>query len=92
MAAIDDPEKYSFVRGGVQTNTNPGAGTRAKWTQVLMGKALTNFMWVSGIATGNRAAAAYRAKQRQGKLQPGFSRGGKPIPMKDPNAGANDQG
>jgi len=78
MAALDEPERYSFVRNGKETGRSAVSATLASWTDTLKGLLRTRYLEQIGIAAGNRAVAAYLARQRTG-LKPGFTRKGKTI-------------
>jgi hypothetical protein len=78
MAALDEPDRYSFVRESTTTSPGASAATLASWADVLSGTLQAAYMDRLGITQGNRALALYAAKHGAG-LTPGFSRGGKPI-------------
>lgn len=76
MAALDEPDRYSFTRQSETTTTQPQA--LAAWSDVLIGPLQSAYMDRIGITAGNRGLALYAAKHGTG-LVPGFSRAGKPI-------------
>ena len=81
MAAIDDPERYSFMRAGGPVGA---PSVMAQWTDVLTGDALMLYRERMGLMGGRRSPAAYRRRQRSGGgMRFGFSRGGKPIDAGD---------
>lgn len=78
MAALDDPDKWTFQRIGHA----PAVASKslASWTSRLAGKALTRFMLRTGIARANKGVAAWEARRSMGgRLRPGLSRQGKRV-------------
>lgn len=78
MAALDEPDRYSFVRDGKASGRSEVPAAMAAWTDTLKGALRTRYLEQLGINTANRARAAYAARRRTG-LQPGFTRKGKPV-------------
>lgn len=76
MAALDDPERYSFTRAD-----GPIAppSVMARWTDTLTGLALTRYLARTGVLSGQKALAAYRQRRSMGGMRFGLTRGGKPI-------------
>lgn len=76
MAALDDPERWTFRRA----DKTPQPEILARWTDVLAGKPLLRYLERSGIAQGVRNVRAFKERQRAKQpLRPGVSRGGRPI-------------
>lgn len=78
MAAIDEPDRYSFVRDGKESGRSVASAALASWADTLKGPLRERYLEQIGIAAGNRAVAAYLARQRTG-LKPGLTRRGKPV-------------
>lgn len=78
MAALDEPDRYSFTRDGKETGRSITTTGLASWTDTLKGALRERYLESIGIAAGNRAVAAYLAKRYTG-LKPGLSRKGKPV-------------
>jgi len=84
MAALDDPERWSFTRAGVDVEVR--SNTLAAWRDKLGGSALFAFLSRTGLATAMRGAARWHAGRATGGLRPGLTRGGKKITdASDPN-------
>ena len=78
MAALDEPDRYRFVRNGVEAGQATAPAALASWLDTLKGMLRMRYLERTGITAGNRAVAAYAAKKQTG-LKPGFSRKGKPT-------------
>lgn len=78
MAALDEPDRYSFTRDGKETGRSTSTAALASWTDTLKGPLLARYLEQIGIGAGNRAVAAYLARKRTG-LRPGLTRRGKPV-------------
>jgi hypothetical protein len=78
MAAIDNPDQYTFSRGGTPAGRSDAPVAMAGWMSVLKEPLLQRYLERVGVAQGIRAVAAWKAKQTGG-LKPGFSRAGKPT-------------
>jgi len=78
MAALDEPDRYTFVRDGKETGRAVAAVSLASWTDTLIGPLRQRYLAHIGIAAANRAVTAYAARQSKG-LKPGFTRQGKPA-------------
>ena len=80
MGAADEPDRYTFLRGG-KSAKQAETETRAAWHNVATGKALEQRMEADGLAEAQRRLNAYKAKLGglSGGLKPGFSKGGKPV-------------
>jgi hypothetical protein len=80
MGAADEPDRYTFLRGGREPR-RAASQARAAWHAIASGRALETLMARDGVADAQRRLAEY--KRRQGVvpegLKPGFTRGGKPI-------------
>lgn len=77
MAALDEPDRYTFLRGGRDLKRN-ALEARAAWLSVLDRDALKARMEADGTAAAQRRLEAYRRRQGGG-LVPGITRGGKPV-------------
>lgn len=78
MAALDEPDRWTFVRDGQRAGASDVPKARAEWHGVLGGRLAVDYMLRTGIAAGNANVAAWRARQGGG-LRPGLSRGGKAL-------------
>lgn len=79
MGAADEPDRYRFLRGGVDPRL-ADAERRAAWLSVSTGKALADRLENDGLAAAQRRLAKYRAQAAGGPgLKPGFTRGGRPL-------------
>ncbi len=78
MAALDTPEQYTFNREGRDGIKAPVA--MAQWLDVLQGSLKARYLARIGLASALETTAAWKARQGSG-LQPGLSRGGKPLPL-----------
>jgi hypothetical protein len=76
MAAIDDPERWTFTRGGADKVVRSEAMSR--WRDSLAGKALIELMSLTG-ATAARAGIERWRNRRSGGMRPGLTRRGKEI-------------
>jgi len=81
MASLDEPDRWSFVRG---TRSASQTTAMARWSDVLAGGLFSRFIAHTGITKGLAAVTAWRRRQGGG-LQPGLTRGGKPIDARDPD-------
>lgn len=83
MGARDEPDRYTFLRGG-RDPRRAAHENRSAWFATATGPALAALMERDGIAEAQRRLADYRKRQGQAPqvqgMRPGFSRGGKPIP------------
>ena len=81
MGALDDPDRYTFLRGGRDLR-RAASETRAAWFSVSAGSALAKLMEQDGVADAQRRLAEYRRQQGIAPvgMKPGFTRGGKPVP------------
>jgi hypothetical protein len=78
MAAIDEPDMYSFVRRGVPSGVSLKPRAFAGWTNVLMGRAKVEIMERLGLTRASAFVAAWKDRRMSGpKL--GITRGGKRI-------------
>ena len=79
MGALDEPERFTFLRGG-RDSRREATEIHAAWTKVRAGNALGRQMDREGITAANRRMAEYRRRQGQAQgLRPGLTRGGKPV-------------
>jgi hypothetical protein len=78
MAALDEPDRYSFVRNGKEMGRSETTTALASWTDTLKGALHALYLVQIGITAANRAVAAYAARKQSG-LKPGFTRHGKPT-------------
>ncbi len=78
MAAIDDPEHYSFTRDGIETSRSTKPAAMASWADTLQGPLRQRYLELIGVAAGSRALATYYARRQSG-LKPGFTKKGKAI-------------
>ena len=80
MGARDDPDRFSFMRGG-RDERRAVPEIAAAWTKVLKGKALEKRLEQTGLTDAQKKLNAY--KQRKGAsgggLKPGLTRRGKRI-------------
>jgi hypothetical protein len=76
MAAIDEPGRYEFQRGGVAQPTQ--AAINAAWHDVRSGKALQESAVGKAADLAARIAAAW-GRKNSGGLVPGMSKGGRPM-------------
>ena len=81
MAARDDPEHFTFIRGGRDPRKAQGEA-RAAWFRVLKGKARAERMEKDGLAAATRRLAEYRKRQmaQPAPIVPMITRRGKPVP------------
>jgi hypothetical protein len=70
MAALDDPEHYSFSRAGAK---DAPAAAMTGWVNVLREPLKQRYLELIGVAQGIRSVAAWQARATGG-LKPGFSR------------------
>lgn len=78
MAAIDDPDQYTFNRAGKISGRSDAPVAMTAWNEVLLGPLKTQYMERLGLGAGLRAVAAWRERQAGG-LKPGMTRRGKPV-------------
>ena len=79
MGALDEPERFTFLRGGVDPS-RAAVDLHAAWTSVRVGAAFQRQMDREGVTAANERLRAYRARSgRQGGLKPGVTKGGKPV-------------
>ena len=84
MAALDEPDHWTFTRAGVSAEVR--SNTLAEWRDRLGGPALSAFLGRTGLATAMRGIARWHASRSTGGLRPGLTRGGKKITdASDPN-------
>jgi hypothetical protein len=83
MAALDEPDRWSFVRGGRKSGTAAPAAM-ARWSDALGGGLFRKYMDRTGLTRGIAAVTSWRRKQGGG-MKPGFTRGGKPVDARDPD-------
>lgn len=76
MMALEQPERYSFVRS---ESSGTSSASMAKWTDVLKGAVLTRFMERIGLVTAMQNFAAYQKRKGINQLQPGLTRKGKKL-------------
>jgi hypothetical protein len=78
MAAIDDPDRWSFTRIG---GDGPRSVALSGWTNSLAGRALMAFLARTNTVSAVKGIAAWRSRREQGQtgMRPGFTRGGKEI-------------
>lgn len=88
MAALEDPEHYTFTRNGVVTNKSDAPVTMARWTDVLSGKMLAHYMDSIGLGAAMRNLKAYYVRNPKANksaansgFKVGLSQGGKPLDM-----------
>lgn len=74
MAAIDEPDRYSFVRNGKVSGVSQITQDLAEWTKCLEGPALARHM----AATFSPPAWTRRSKPEQ-SMKVGITRGGKAV-------------
>jgi hypothetical protein len=82
MAAIDEPERFTFVRGGKVSGISETARELADWTKCLEGAALARHLAKSFVPP-----AWTRAPKPESGMTVGITRGGKAI-----NAGNQNNG
>jgi len=77
MAAIDDPDNWSFSRVGDTKRSE----TVSTWHQVLAGRALITLMSLMGRTAALAGIMRHRSRSRGGLsgMRPGITRGGKRI-------------
>ena len=80
MGAADNPDQYTFLRGGKSARQTESE-RRAAWLSTFSGKALEEKMEADGLAEAQRRLKAYKAKLGglSGGMKPGITRGGKPV-------------
>ena len=80
MGAADEPDRYTFLRGG-KSARQAESEKRAAWFNAVSGKALQERMEADGLAEAQRRLKAYKAKQGglSGGMKPGITRGGKAV-------------
>lgn len=78
MAAIDDPERYTFVRGGKVSGVSEMVQELADWTKCLEGPALERHLKRSFTPP-----AWTRRKKPEPSMTVGITRGGKSIDAGD---------
>jgi hypothetical protein len=79
MGALDEPDRFTFMRGG-QDPSRAAVDAHAAWTNVRTGAALQRQFDREGVTAANERLRAYRARSgRQGGLKPGVTKGGKPV-------------
>lgn len=76
MAAIDDPDRWTFTRAGA--DTAPRSEAMSRWRDSLAGKALVELMSLTG-ATAARAGIERWRNRKSGGMKPGLTRRGKDI-------------
>jgi hypothetical protein len=77
MAAIDDPDQWSFKRA--DDDSQPRSETLAGWGDRLSGRAFQWFLGRTGIAAANAGLAAWNRRRGSTGLRPGLTQGGKRI-------------
>lgn len=90
MAALDEPDKYTFLRNGKPTNVGGSSATLTQWADVLDGTLAKLRRDRMGLSRAIAGAAAYRARKAAGSgggFKLGLTRGGKPL-----DAGNTDRG
>jgi hypothetical protein len=78
MAALDEPDRYTFTRDGKESGRPAAPSVLASWMNVMKGPLRMRYLEHTGIAAANKAVEAYAAR-RAGGLKPGFTRAGKPA-------------
>lgn len=90
MAALDEPDRWTFVRGGKGASVS-APESMARWKDVLGGSLLGRFMGMIGATKGMANVAAWRKRQARGFTPGVTTRGGKPIGG-DAGTGSKDRG
>ena len=80
QAALDEPDRWSFIRGGRKGATSTAA--MAKWSDALGGSLFRRYLERTGLTRGIANIANWKRRQGGG-LKPGLTRGGKPIGEQD---------
>lgn len=80
MAALDDPERYTFVRNGRTSGVNTAPKTMADWTKCLEGPALARRMAASFTPPAWRQRRERERQEKPQGLRPGLTRNGRSIP------------
>jgi hypothetical protein len=78
MAAIDDPERYTFTRGGKVSGVSELVKELADWTKCLEGAALERY-----LRNTFTPPAWTRRKKPEPSMTVGITRGGKVIGASD---------
>jgi hypothetical protein len=77
MASIDDPDSYTFLRGG-KDHKKLALEAKAAW--VATGTTTENRLERAGLTSAQERLKAYKQKKNMGLgLKPGITRKGKPI-------------
>jgi len=75
MAALDDPERWTFRRGGADA---PRSETMSRWRDGLAGRALAEFMSLTGASAARAGIERWRNRRGTG-MRPGLTRRGKGV-------------
>lgn len=76
MAAIDDPERWTFHRGG--EDATPQSESMSRWRSSLAGSALAELMSLTGATAARAGIERWRNRRSMG-LRPGITRRGRSI-------------
>jgi hypothetical protein len=78
MAAVDEPERWVFQRGGEDRKAH--AESLAKWRDALAGRALMEVLNLSGATAARAGIAAWKSRRMGGSgMRPGLTRGGRKV-------------
>lgn len=78
MAALDDPERYTFHRSGNKVDGKAASEIAAAWLSVRSGPALARHFAKTGLEKAMRGVKKWQERQKTG-LRPGLTRRGKDI-------------
>jgi len=80
MGALDEPDRYTFLRGGRDPRRDV-AEARVAWFDTLTGAALEAKKNEDGLTEAQKRLDEYRRKAAQAPpaMKPGMTRGGKVI-------------
>jgi hypothetical protein len=81
MAALDEPDKWSFTRQG-RSSPAESTETMAAWHNVLTGRLALEYLLYTGIAAAQEVVNKWKTRQGPG-LRPGLTRGGKALDAGD---------